>query len=390
MFKESLKMSWQNIIHNKMRSFLTILGVLIGVGSIIALISIVQGVTTDLTSQVMDMGADTVSVRAMGTPLKKGLVATDLKKISEVENVSAVSPTITGTASLSYKSKIMEDVVVQGKNQFYFKNTKDLIQNGRGIYSVDVEGKNRVVVIGKNVAEDLFPAENPLDKKILINSVTYTVVGTLQASSGYAAGSNDDSIIIPYTTAMSLLGSGYINSVDIYLVDSKLSDTTTSDIKTVLNTAFNFNEDGYEISNMQNILDTVATMTTTLTLMLAGIASISLIVGGIGIMNMMLVSVTERTTEIGLRKALGAKPQTIQLQFILEALFLSLLGGALGFGVGAVIAYIAALIIGTPFAIAAYSVLLAIGFSVVIGIGFGYAPARRASKLNPIDALRSA
>ena len=208
-------------------------------------------------------------------------------------------------------------------------------------------------------------------------------------SSGFSLNSNDDSVIVPYTNAMGLLGTGYIHSVDVYMNDGDLSDETTSEIKQVLNTAFNDNDDGYFVSNMQNILDTVAEMTGMMTALLAGIASISLVVGGIGIMNMMLVSVVERTAEIGLRKALGAQPKTIQIQFLLEALFLSLFGGVLGLIFGVSIAYVASLAIGTEFAIGASSVILAISFSAIIGLIFGYTPARRASKLNPIDALRS-
>lgn len=188
---------------------------------------------------------------------------------------------------------------------------------------------------------------------------------------------------------MSLLGTGYITALDVYLIDESLSEATTAEVENALNTAFNDNEDGYKVSNMQSILDTVAEMTGTMTLMLVGIASISLIVGGIGIMNMMLVTVTERTAEIGLRKALGARPKTIQWQFILEALFLSLFGGVLGLFAGVAIAYIASMLIAIPFAIAGYSIAIAVGFSALIGLVFGYTPARKASRLNPIDALRS-
>lgn len=389
MFKESVKMSWNNIVNNKMRSFLTVLGVLIGVAAIIALITIVEGVTGSITSQVMNMGANKITIQAKGTPLKQGLSQKDVDEISAINNVKGVSPSISGKTSIVYNGNVMKNISIQGKNQVYFANTEDLIDKGRGINILDSDYKNRVCLIGQNIVDEYFQTESPIDKDISINGITYTVVGTLQKSSGYSMDSNDNGVIIPYTTAMGLLGTGYINSVDVYMENGDLSDETTTEIERVLNTAFNYNEEGYSVSNMQNIIDTVADMTSMMTALLVGIASIALIVGGIGIMNMMLVSVTERTTEIGLRKALGAEPKTIQWQFLLEALFLSLFGGILGLVVGIAIAYVACLIIGTSFSIAGYSVILALGFSSFIGLIFGYAPARRASKLNPIDALRS-
>lgn len=389
MLRESIKMSWQNIMHNKMRSFLTVLGVMIGVTAIIALISIVQGVTNDITSQVIDMGANKITVQVIGTPLKQGLTQNDIEELEEINNIKGVSPTVTGKTNIVYNGNVMENVTVKGNNEVYFANTNDLMQSGREINSIDVESKNRVCLIGTDVVDELFPAENPVDKTITVNGISYTVIGTLQFSGKFAASSNNNSVIIPYTTAMSLLGKGYISSVDMYIQDENLSDDTTSDIEAVLNSAFNYNEDGYIVTNMQFILDTVVKMTGTMSLLLAGIAAISLVVGGIGIMNMMLVTVTERTTEIGLRKALGAKPTVIQAQFILEALFLSLFGGILGLIGGIVISFIGCSLIGVDFILVSYSIPLAIGFSAVIGLVFGYTPARKASQLNPIDALRS-
>lgn len=390
MFLESIKMSWKNIMHNKMRSFLTVLGVLIGVASIIALISIVQGVTQNITNQVMDMGANKVTVQAMGTPLKRGLTQTDLENIAAIENIKGIAPSASGKGTLSFKGNVIEDVAILGKNHVHFANTKDLLQSGRPINMLDVASKNPVVLLGSNLVSQLFPTENPIDSDVIINGMTFTVIGTLQSSAGFAAGSTDDGIMIPYTTAMALVSTGYVTSLDMYLADESLSDDTTAAVEAALSAAFNNNEDGYKVSNMQGILDTVAEMTGTMSLMLTGIAGISLVVGGIGIMNMMLVTVTERTTEIGLRKALGAEPKMIQWQFLLEALFLSLFGGLLGLIVGVAVAFVASLLIGTAFVVSSFSVVLAIGFSAMIGLAFGFAPAQKASKLNPIDALRSA
>ncbi|MFB5196066.1 ABC transporter permease [Neobacillus sp. KR4-4] len=389
MFKENLKMSWMNLIHNKMRSFLTMLGIVIGVASIIALITIVKGAMNGMTSEFSSFGADKISVQAIGTPLKKGLLDTDIQKLAEIEDVAGVSPTLTGTTNVVYNGSEKTDVLVQGKNDVYFSKTKDLVETGRGLNRLDINSENKVCLIGSDIANELFWGENPIGKKLMIAGVTYTVVGTLQKSSSFSEGSTNDAVIIPYTTSMSLLGTGYITSVDVYMKDSNDSEKITTDIESVLNQAFNYKADSFTVMNMEDMISSIKQVTTMLSLMLGGIASISLVVGGIGIMNMMLVSVTERTTEIGLRKALGAEPKQIQQQFLLEAVFMSLFGGTIGFLLGVFIAFVVCLIIGASFALSASTVILALGFSAAIGIIFGLAPARKASRLNPIDALRS-
>lgn len=389
MFKENLKMSWMNLIHNKMRSFLTMLGIVIGVASIIALITIVKGAMNGMTSEFSSFGADKISVQAMGTPLKQGLIDSDIQKLAEIEDVSGVSPTLSGTTSVVYNGNEKTAVTVQGKNDVYFSKNKELVEIGRGLTILDIENKNNVCLIGANIANDLFWGEDPVGKKLLISGVSYTVIGTLQKSNSFSDSSNNDAVIIPYTTSMSILGTGYISSVDVYMGNSNHSEKITEDIEAVLKQAFNYKDNSFTVMNMQDMLASFNKITTMLSLMLGGIASISLVVGGIGIMNMMLVSVTERTTEIGLRKALGAEPKRIQQQFLLEAVFLSLFGGAIGFLLGVLIALGVCTLIGASFTLSTYTVLLALGFSAGIGIIFGIAPARKASKLNPIDALRS-
>lgn len=389
MFKENMKMAWINLIHNKMRSFLTILGIVIGVSSIIALITIVKGATNEMTSEFATFGADKITVTAMGTPLKQGLIQSDIDKLAIIDHVAGVSPTISGTTSVTYSGNVKTDVSVQGKNEVYFSKTRDAVERGRGINSLDIKSKNKVCLIGSNIAKDLFWGIDPIGKKLIIGGIAYNVIGILQESNSFSSSSNNDSVIIPYTTSISLLGTGYISSVDVYMKDSKDSEKITRDVESVLNEAFNYNDDGFSIMNMQDMLSSINEMTRMLSLMLAGIASISLVVGGIGIMNMMLVSVTERTTEIGLRKALGAEPRRIQQQFLIEAVFLSVFGGIIGLLLGALIAFAVCSLIGTSFLLSTSTVLLALGFSAAIGIIFGIAPARKASQLNPIDALRS-
>ena len=388
MLLESIKMSWSNIVHNKMRSFLTMLGIIIGVASVIALITIVQGATSSVTSQISALGANNIAVTAMGTPLKRGLDQQDLNALAGVKNVSGVSPTVTGSSSVVYNGTIEDDVTIMGKNEVYFRKNADNLANGRLLNILDVRDKSRVTVIGSDIAKNLFFGVDPVGKQIIIDGAAYTVVGLLKAQTGFSMSSTDDAVLIPYTTAMRALGTASITSVDVYMKDANQSDSTISGIKAVLNAAFNYHDDSYNVTNMQNMISTLSNITGMMSMLLAGIAAISLLVGGIGIMNMMLVSVTERTTEIGLRKALGAEPSRIQLQFLIESIFISLFGGLIGLFLGLGIALATATAMSIPFAVTASTILLAVGFSAGIGIIFGIMPARKASRLNPIDALR--
>lgn len=383
-------MSFVNIIKNKLRSVLTMLGVIIGVASIIALISIVQGATNNISNEVIKLGGNKVFVNVFGTALKQGLTETDAERIAAIDNIAGVSPTISGKATVVYGSKVLKDITVEGKNEVYFNADPELVSSGRSINILDLESKNQVAVIGSNIARELFFGINPIGEKIIINSLTYTVIGTLRESAGFSLSSTNDTVIIPYTTALRSLGVKNISTLDAYLKDTNLADETILEIKGILNQAFNYNEDAFKIYNMGDIIASFQSIMSMMSLLLAGIAAISLVVGGIGIMNMMLVSVTERTTEIGLRKALGATPFAIRLQFIVEAIMLSLTGGIIGLVAGALLAYLLAKIIGIDVSVSVSTNLLALGFSATVGIVFGYMPAGKASRLNPIDALRSA
>lgn len=388
LIKDSIKMSWNNIINNKMRSFLTILGIIIGVASIIALITIVEGATDEVTNQISSLGADKITIQAAGTPLKQGLNELDLEELRKVENIKGLSPTISGKTSVMGNNITKSDINIEGKNEVYFKVDENLIKNGRGINALDLKENTRVAIIGNDINEELFFGQNPIGKDILINGFTFKIVGVLNPSSEFSFTSSNETIIIPYTTSMKVLGNRNINNVDLYMDDSGKSDIIINELKQILNQSFNYKDNSYFIFNMEDIINTIGDITGMMSLLLAGIASISLVVGGIGIMNMMLVSVTERTSEIGLRKALGAEPQSIQLQFIIESIFLSVFGGVLGLGLGILIAYVASLFIGFKLTISLSTIVLAIGFSAIVGIIFGFMPARKASRLNPIDALR--
>ncbi|NLN64867.1 MAG: FtsX-like permease family protein [Clostridiaceae bacterium] len=389
MLLENIKMSWMNIVKNKLRSFLTMLGIVIGVASIIALISLVQGASDNISSEVTKLGGNKILINIFGTPLKQGLSINEAENIGMLENVHGYSPTISGKTSVVYNGNVMEGISVQGKNDVYFTTDPDLLHSGRAINILDLESRSQVAVIGSNIVKDLFYAIDPLGKKITINGTSYVIIGTLKATTGFSLGSTNDTVVIPYTTAFRSLGVKTISSLDVFLDDTNLADETVMAIKGVLNQAFNYKEDAYTIFNMGDIIESFQSIMSMMSLLLAGIAAISLVVGGIGIMNMMLVAITERTTEIGLRKALGATPFTIQLQFLIESIFLSIIGGLAGILLGTLLANILAALIGVWVSVSLPTYTLAMGFSAAVGIIFGFMPARRASRLNPIDALRS-
>ncbi|HEY5467468.1 MAG TPA: ABC transporter permease, partial [Clostridia bacterium] len=284
MLKESIKMSWSNIVHNKMRSFLTVLGVVIGVASIIALVTIVQGATASVTSQITALGADRITVQAMGTPLKQGLSEQDLARLAEIASVSGVSPTISGKTSVIFNQVVSENLTIQGKNEVYFRKNADTLATGRIINALDVRDGSLVAVIGSQVSKDLFFGTQPVGSKILLNGMTYTVVGVLKEQSGFSLSSTNDAVLVPYTSAMKTLGIRNIMSVDLYMSDATQSDAIIVHVKNLLNEAFNYHDNTYSVFNMQDMISTIGSITGMMSLLLAGIASISLIVGGIGIM----------------------------------------------------------------------------------------------------------
>ena len=389
MLFESFLMSWENIVNNKLRSFLTMLGIVIGVASIIALITIVQGASKSVSEQISSLGANKLMITAPGTALKHGLTDEDMKNISSLSNVNGISPTLSSQTTIFYNGISKNNVTVEGRNEVFFKTDISALKYGRSLNIIDIMDKNNVALIGDNVTKDLFYGVNPLEKKIIINGISYTIIGILSSSNALSANSNSNSVIIPYTNAMNLFKMKNIVSLDVFLEDTDLADDTVNKIKGVLGASFNYNNDAFMVFNMGDVIETFKALMSMMSSLLAGVAAISLAVGGIGIMNMMLVSITERTREIGLRKALGAKPTTIQIQFIMESVFLSLIGGLIGIILGSIIALIASNIIESDFEIAISTLLLATGFSAFVGIIFGYMPARKASMLNPIDALRS-
>ena len=392
--KQSIKMSMQNIKSNKMRTFLTTLGIIIGVTAVIAMITIVNGVIDSVMGQFSSLGAGTLSVSITGSALKSGLTEKDLQNIAELDNVAGISPSVSIHTIAARGTEFLDNVSVEGKNEYYFQKD-DIISYGRGLTKSDIDNESYVCIIDQDLADNLFRGEDPLGQQVIVNGIRYTIIGlegndnSLMSAMAVMGASTDGTIIIPYTNAMKMAGSNSITSLEVYIEDTNRTDELTNDVEAVLYKAFNENEDCYSTFSMDSLLDTMNQMMSTMTYMLAGIASIALLVGGIGIMNMMLVSVSERTKEIGLRKAMGATPGRIQLQFLLEAIVLSLMGGIVGVILGLLISFVGAQLLNTNFTISMSAIGLGVGFSAAVGIIFGWAPARKASRLNPIDALRS-
>lgn len=395
--KQSISMSIKNIRTNKMRSFLTTLGIIIGVTAVIALITIVHGVYDSVMGQFSELGANTITVSVTGNAMKTGISDSDIENIEALKYVNGTSPSVTTTATVMYEGS-KNTVTVQGRSNAYFRNTTTNLVLGRELTSLEMDGSVYTCIIDRDCAQTFFLGTNPLGQTLKLNGYTYTVVGLTDDGSdddnssfnsfGQSSGSAG-TVIIPYRNALRMTSSGNITSLEVYVSDTRYSDAVTAAVENMLSESFSNDSDSYNVTNMDSLIQSMETTENMLMAMLGGIASISLLVGGIGIMNMMLVSVSERTKEIGLRKALGAEPSRIQMQFLLESIFLSLTGGFVGVILGLIISYVASTLMSTTFEIQMSAILLGVGFSAAIGIIFGWVPARRASRLNPIDALRN-
>ena len=395
MLKESLRMSIANIRGNKMRSFLTILGIIIGVMAIIALITVMESATGEVTAQFESLGTGKLTVQAQGTPLKRGLTGQDLQTIASLDNVEGISPTLSQTLHVVSHGTVLEDVTVKGYGFAYFRRENDSVARGRPLLPPDGQQLSRVCLINSDLAANLFSGMDPLGRELLVGGTRFTIIGLLadpavdDVMSQMQAGSDNSSLIMPYETYMRLFGVKGVTSLELYVKDPDMTSAVVEELESALDAAFNYKDDSYTVINMEGLLDVMDTMMGLMTNLLVGIASIALLVGGIGIMNMMLVSVTERTSEIGLRKALGARPRSIQMQFLLESIILSLLGGVVGVALGEVVSMVLASFMDIAFVFSPGAVALGVGFSLAVGVIFGWAPARKASNLNPIDALRS-
>ena len=400
MYKESFLMAWASLVANKLRSLLTMLGIIIGVAAVIALVSIGNGVKQDIEDSISSLGSNLLVVMpgAPRTPgvrpsqgSMKSLKISDYEAIAKLEGVKAASPMTNGSYVVIYQNKNWTTSVA-GVNANFQDVNNWTMTSGRFFSDKNVQNRERVAVVGQTVVKNLFADEDPVGKEIRVKNIPFRVIGVLKSKGNGTMGNDqDDTVLIPYTTSMERVeGIDYLRMVYVVSKDDEGIDRLQADIENLLRVRHNIkdtNLDDFNIQNMKSIMETVAQTTGTFTLFLGAVAAISLVVGGIGIMNIMLVSVTERTREIGVRKALGATYSVIVTQFLIEAVVISLMGGFIGiaFGIGA--SKVIGMVSGMSTVVSVPTIIMSFAFSMAIGLIFGIYPARKAAKLNPIDAL---
>ena len=409
--RENCRTALRSLRANKVRSGLTMLGIIIGVGAVVALMSIGQGAQAAIVSQIQSMGTNLLFVspgaaRIAGVSQGAGSAASltyeDAQAIADKANcpsVVLVAPEVSTFGQIVYRNKNVNSRV-SGVTADYAAVRNLELAAGQFISPSEVSGRSAVAVLGAATAEELFEGANPIGQSIRINGITFRVIGVLAAKGGTGLGSQDDMVLVPLTTAQTRLtrrmtrGGTSVSMISVQVSDRRLMEQATEEISNLLRRRHRvLFEDDFTVTSQEEMLSVANQITGVLTLFLGGIAAISLLVGGIGIMNIMLVSVTERTREIGIRKAVGARRRDILGQFLVEATLLSIVGGLVGIALGWAISRLISALgarSGTPIAtvVTPDSVLLAVGFSIIVGLFFGVYPAVRAAALRPIDALR--
>ena len=390
---QSFKLAINAILSNKIRSVLTMLGIIIGVAAVIILVSIVAGYMGEMVSQFEEMGVNkiTVSCRNMNT---RHFDDEDMYEFwdEHPEWLSGISPSVTlSNATIKSGNENLDSTSILGVSEDYLDIQKFNMEEGRGLVYADVAGRSSVCVVGAYVANTFYgSADKAIDDTVKINGKPFTIVGVVetQDEDNFDEGGSDDFIWIPYTVATKMTRNGFINNYVITSTDTKYTDDITKELEAKLLQVFK-NDRLYNVMANSSIIKQLNESTRTLTLMLAGIAGISLLVAGIGVMNIMLVSVTERTREIGIRKALGARRGVIMQQFVIEAAVTSTIGGIMGIVIGSLATKSIGAVMGINANPTVWAVLLSFLVSVAIGLIFGYMPANNAARLNPIDALRT-
>lgn len=385
---KSLVMAFESIWHNKMRALLTMLGIIIGVAAVIILVSVMSGITNMVTETFEDIGTNTitVSVTARGTTRK--ITPEQMTELRDTypKYFDGFSPSVTMGGTVKNGTNNIT-CSMTGVNEEYDEIKRLNVTDGRFLNYVDVENMLSVCVVGTYIREELFEGQNPVGQTLKINGYRYEVVGVLEEKGDSSATSSDNVIYIPYTNARALMRTDTVSSYTFTVTDDSYSETAVAIIESFAESILG-DSDYVSVTSMQEIMESFNSIMDSLTLFLVLIAGVSLLVGGIGIMNIMLVSVSERTREIGIRKSLGAKDWAILSQFVIEAGTISSIGGIIGIVIGSTIAVFIGNLMDLNVTVNTTAAAVSFGVSFAIGVFFGFLPARKAANLNPIDALR--
>ncbi len=397
-----LKMALRALARNKARSALTMLGIIIGVASVIAMVSLGQGAQKQVQDQISSMGTNLLIVQAGsqraggmrgGAGTSTSLTPDDMVAIlRDVPSVAAGTPSVTANVPLVAGNQNWQ-TRAEGVDVTQPTIRVRAISQGQFFTEADVKSAARVAVIGQTVADALFPGQDPVGQTMRVRNLTFRVIGLLQVKGQSQMGQDqDDAVLMPYTTVMKkLVATNYVSSLQFSAVSQAATSAAERDIATLLRARHNLRagqEDDFTVRNLSDVAETAAETSKVMTMLLSGIAAVSLLVGGIGIMNIMLVSVTERTREIGIRMAVGARSRQVQWQFLIESLVLGLLGGLTGIVVGVTTSFVLSVGFGWPQLLSPVAMFGSAIFSMMIGIFFGYYPAQKAAALDPIEALR--